>query len=50
MPSKIFQNWDFWFENIPSGNPASQYDSMKKFHLDRNYKQYTEVFGILLMS
>jgi hypothetical protein len=18
--SKIYQNWDFWFENIPSGN------------------------------
>jgi hypothetical protein len=22
MPSKIFQNWDFWFENKPSGNPG----------------------------
>jgi hypothetical protein len=21
-PSKIYPNWDFWFENIPSGNPA----------------------------
>jgi hypothetical protein len=21
-PSKIFQNWDFWFENVPSGNPG----------------------------
>jgi hypothetical protein len=21
-PSKIYQNWDFWFENKPSGNPA----------------------------
>jgi predicted secreted protein len=20
-PSKIYLNWDFWFENIPSGNP-----------------------------
>jgi hypothetical protein len=20
-PSKIFPNWDFWFENMPSGNP-----------------------------
>jgi hypothetical protein len=18
-PSKIYQNWDFWFENVPSG-------------------------------
>jgi hypothetical protein len=22
MPSKIYPNWDFWFENKPSGNPA----------------------------
>jgi hypothetical protein len=21
-PSKIYPNWDFWFENIASGNPA----------------------------
>jgi hypothetical protein len=21
-PSKIYPNSDFWFENIPSGNPA----------------------------
>jgi hypothetical protein len=20
--TKIYPNWDFWFENIPSGNPA----------------------------
>jgi hypothetical protein len=24
MPSKIYPNWDFWYENIPSGNPAFQ--------------------------
>jgi hypothetical protein len=22
-PSKIYPNWDFWFENKPSGNPLS---------------------------
>jgi hypothetical protein len=22
-PSKIYPNWDFWFENKPSGNPGS---------------------------
>jgi hypothetical protein len=22
-PSKLHQNWDFWYENVPSGNPAS---------------------------
>jgi hypothetical protein len=21
-PSKMYPNWDFWFENIPSGNPG----------------------------
>jgi hypothetical protein len=21
-PSKKYQNWDFWFENVPSGNPG----------------------------
>jgi hypothetical protein len=24
-PSKIYQNLDFWFENIPSGNPGRKY-------------------------
>jgi hypothetical protein len=23
-PSKIYPNWDFWFENTPSGNPVWQ--------------------------
>jgi hypothetical protein len=23
-PSKIYPNLDFWFENKPSGNPASK--------------------------
>jgi hypothetical protein len=22
--SKIYPNWDFWFENKPSGNPVSE--------------------------
>jgi hypothetical protein len=22
-PPKFTQNWDFWFENKPSGNPGS---------------------------
>jgi hypothetical protein len=21
-PSQIYQNWDFWYENTPSGNPG----------------------------
>jgi hypothetical protein len=24
-PSKIYQNWDFGFVNIPSGNPEENY-------------------------
>jgi hypothetical protein len=20
--SKMYQNWDFWYENVPSGNPV----------------------------
>jgi hypothetical protein len=24
--SKIYPNWDVWFENIPSGNPALDHD------------------------
>jgi hypothetical protein len=23
-PSKIYLNWDFWFENKPSGNPGKK--------------------------
>jgi hypothetical protein len=25
-PSKIYPNWDFGFENIPSGNPGDKVD------------------------
>jgi hypothetical protein len=24
-PSKIYPNWNFWFENKPSGNPDLMY-------------------------
>jgi hypothetical protein len=24
-PSKFYPNWDFWFENMPSGNPGLLY-------------------------
>jgi hypothetical protein len=29
-PSKIYPNWDFWFENIPSGNPAPDMGTNQK--------------------
>jgi hypothetical protein len=38
-PSKIYPNWDFWVENIPSGNPGMNGDwhqrqiSFGLFHL-----------------
>jgi hypothetical protein len=28
---KIYPNWDFWFENIPSGNPASNINLHSKY-------------------
>jgi hypothetical protein len=28
--SKMYPNWDFWFENIPSGNPAAQWEEKQK--------------------
>jgi hypothetical protein len=36
-PSKIYPNWDFWFENKPSGNPVrnSKYKKTQK----RGYKK-----------
>jgi hypothetical protein len=27
-PSKIYQNWNFWYENVPSGNPAKSLKSV----------------------
>jgi hypothetical protein len=29
-PSKIYSNWDFWFENKPSGNPTYDLDLQRK--------------------
>jgi hypothetical protein len=28
-PSKIYPIWDFWFENIPSGNTAPEASFLK---------------------
>jgi hypothetical protein len=28
-PSKIYPNWDFWFEKKPSGNPSTKRSSDK---------------------
>jgi hypothetical protein len=29
-PSKIYPNWDFWFENKPSGNPGPRLHLVKR--------------------
>jgi hypothetical protein len=34
-PSKIYPNCDFWFENLPSGNPA-QYSKPFEDYLNQN--------------
>jgi hypothetical protein len=30
---KNYPNWDFWFENKPSGNPVKEYAAVKKTNL-----------------
>jgi hypothetical protein len=42
-PSKIYQNLDFWFENIPSGNPV-QNDVVSEFEFSFEYvlRKYLE--------
>jgi hypothetical protein len=30
-PSKIFPNWDFWFENMPSGNGNPETKCLVKY-------------------
>jgi hypothetical protein len=34
MLYKIYPNWDFWFENIPSGNPGAEENFEKRFCLN----------------
>jgi hypothetical protein len=31
MHSKIYPNWDFWYENIPSGNPGKWVENVQVF-------------------
>jgi hypothetical protein len=54
-PSKIYPNWDFWFENKPSGNPVSKYDKVfrvfmsyiKIHYFSNTYKQFYTSFNHL---
>jgi hypothetical protein len=33
-PTKFSSNWDFWFENKPSGNPATKLQTYVLFDLE----------------
>jgi hypothetical protein len=35
--SKIYPNWEFWFENKPSGNPGTRQSSARQ---DRTLKKF----------
>jgi hypothetical protein len=43
-PSKIYPNWDFWFENKPSGNPDS--DSETRRHISQKLEPVARVLEI----
>jgi hypothetical protein len=47
-PSKIDPKWDFWFENIPSGNPALEkkvfFYRRKKLKLENSPSCFFQVF------
>jgi hypothetical protein len=32
-PSKIYPNWDFWLQNMPSGNPAREHSKGSRVSL-----------------
>jgi hypothetical protein len=39
-PSKIYPNWNYWFETIPSGNPALSIFSIYRVLGILNVKSY----------
>jgi hypothetical protein len=36
-PSNIYQNWDFRFENVPSGNPGQLNSTTAKNQLQKSF-------------
>jgi hypothetical protein len=38
-PIKIFRNWDFWYENIPSGNPNFK-SAIMYIHTKHRYRRH----------
>jgi hypothetical protein len=50
-PSKIDPNWDFWFENKPSGNPGLNAPSKESpfsqcAQIGRNFAVWAICFGV----
>jgi hypothetical protein len=55
-PPKIYLNWDFWFENIPSGNPGliaaekiGRRDSWKRKE-EKRFKTFLVLFSAQIGS
>jgi hypothetical protein len=47
-PSKVYSHWNFLFENIPSGNPASNLNLL--FFYLTNLQRWVGLSGFLLIS
>jgi hypothetical protein len=47
-PPKFTQNWDFWFENKPSGNPAPKRDGTIELGSLTLKNRRTEMFFFVL--
>jgi hypothetical protein len=43
-PSKIFPNWDFWFENKPSGSPAADRENVDNWQLGKTHSSLVASF------
>jgi hypothetical protein len=39
-PSKFYKNWDFWFENKPSGNPAPDFNLETKNSFEQTGRRF----------
>jgi hypothetical protein len=53
LPYEIFPNWEFWFENKPSGNPALEFVKTYFFEaikLCKFWPQQTTINNFMFMS
>jgi hypothetical protein len=44
-PSQIYPNLDFWFENMPSGNPARKYEWFDQDHFFGQMERFSMFRG-----